>query len=159
MEVWKKIKGFEYYYVSNLGNIKSKKFNKDKIMSKCYDSSKYHIVTLRKNKIKFTLKVHRLVANAFIENIFNKETVNHINGIKTDNRVENLEWATRKEQTIHSFKNSLQLKTTNRIILNIETGVYYNSVKEASKYLEYKESTLASKLNGTRKNNTNLIYC
>ena len=59
---------------------------------------------------------------------------------------------------IKNFKNNLQSKTNNKIVLDTLTGVYYESVLEASRYYNYKKSSLASKLNGTRNNNTNLIY-
>lgn len=62
-----------------------------------------------RNKRKF-IPLHRLVALAFIPNPDNKETVNHINGIKTDNDVQNLEWATRREQTEHMWRTGLKKK-------------------------------------------------
>ena len=52
MEIWKTIKNYPNYEISNLGNVKSLKFGKEKIISKCYDGSKYHIVTLRNKKQK-----------------------------------------------------------------------------------------------------------
>ena len=160
MEVWKDIKDYEgFYQVSNFGNVRSLHFNKKKILCKCFDSCLYHIVTLKLNKKQKTFKVHRLVANTFIENKFKKETVNHINGIKTDNTIYNLEWATRKEQSIHSYKNSLQVKTNNVLLLNIQTGIFYNSIFEASKTINIHKSTLQKKINGIRKNNTYFIIC
>lgn len=109
-EVWKDIPGYEScYQASNLGRIKScnrlvKYKNgktqpiKEKILKQNISTSGYLQVSLCKNNIREKVMVHRVIAITFIENKENKPTVNHINEIKTDNRVENLEWATYKEQ-------------------------------------------------------------
>ena len=74
---------------------------KEKILKPYKGSSGYEHIILYKEKSKKTFDLHRLVASSFIPNPENKKEVNHKNGIKTDNRVKNLEWVTRSENLIH----------------------------------------------------------
>jgi hypothetical protein len=108
MEFWKDAKDFELLYkVSNLGNVKSlnyKNTKKEKILNQINNGKNYLSVNLYKNKIKYRIYIHRLVAMTFLENKENKEEVNHINGIRTDNKLSNLEWVTRSENHYHRYK-------------------------------------------------------
>lgn len=118
MENWKKIIGFDQYEVSDLGNVKSVSnpltTRKEKILRKGTIKNGYNIVVLTKYKKQNTIYVHRLVADAFIKNKEDKKEVNHINGVKTDNRVENLEWMSTSENAIHAFRNNLSAKGQDR---------------------------------------------
>lgn len=107
MEIWKPIKGYEEYYeVSNYGNVRNKRTNY--IMKKRYTKDGYVKATLTVNYKSKDYRVHRLVAQAFIPNIQNKETVNHIDGNKENNNVNNLEWADRHEQLEHAYRLGLK---------------------------------------------------
>ncbi|WP_312681466.1 NUMOD4 domain-containing protein [Lactococcus taiwanensis] len=102
-EIWRPILDYENYVVSNLGNVKNIKSNK--LLSPGLDKDGYKLVVLYKNNKPSTRRVHRLVAQTFIPNHANKPQVNHKNEVRTDNRVENLEWMTSEENANYGSRN------------------------------------------------------
>jgi hypothetical protein len=154
-EIWKDIAGYEgLYQVSNCGRVKSLNYNHtktDKVLCEKHHKSNYVTVVLCKNGVNKNKSIHILVASAFIANPNNYPCVNHKNGIKTDNRLENLEWTTKKENTRHAYNNNLGnfknnvnegIKKMNyyseyvQVILIDLTGkeYYFNSTIEAAKF-------------------------
>ncbi|HEC64939.1 hypothetical protein LCGC14_1269290 [marine sediment metagenome] len=106
-EVWKKINGYEdLYMISNLGRIKSF-WKDDKILKGGIDGNGYRNITLRKNGNGKTAAVHRLVATYFVKGFKRGLEVNHKDGDKTNNHVDNLEWCTRRENIKHALKMGL----------------------------------------------------
>lgn len=121
-EIFKPIKGFEgAYEVSNLGRVKSLsrmiktsvtasgvRKMKERILSSPDRGNGYPFVDLRMDNKKRQASIHTLVAEAFLPNPNNFPQVNHINGIKSDFRLENLEWNTASEDAFHAFKLGLR---------------------------------------------------
>lgn len=108
-EIWKHIVGYEgIYQISNFGNVK----RNEKLLKIKYKNNGYAFVCFSRNNSLKYFHVHRLVAQAFIPNPENKPTVNHIDGVKSNNKLSNLEWNTFSENALHSFK-SLGRKGTN----------------------------------------------
>ena len=103
MEIWKEIAGYEgLYWVSNLGRVKSLKHGKEKILKPWKNTRGYLLVDLYKDGHTKHLLVHRLVAEAFIPNQNNLETVNHKDEVKTNNVASNLEWMSREDNVAYS---------------------------------------------------------
>ena len=104
MEEWKDVPGYEWLYkASNLGNIKSLYFWKERIIKSCSDWRGYLHLLLVKNKIRKDFKEHRLICLTFLDNPDNKKEVNHKDGNRLNNRLENLEWCTRSENEQHKY--------------------------------------------------------
>lgn len=105
-EIWKDIEGYDgFYKVSNLGRITTfKRYPCGRVLKQHFDKYGYLYVILTKNSIPKTIKSHRIVAKAFIPNPENKPTINHKDSNRSNNSVENLEWATFSENSIHGIK-------------------------------------------------------
>ena len=101
-EIYKIIPEFANYEISNFGNIRRFKSKKPLTPSLCKKTG-YLMFDFCQNGNKYRKLVHRIVLSTFVENIENKEQLNHINGIKSDNRLNNLEWNTRSENQKHSI--------------------------------------------------------
>lgn len=121
-ETWKDIPGYEnIYQVSNIGRVKrlaywhkvklhnvNNTFRQERILKISLNTSGYKQAYLCNNYIGKSIAIHRLVASAFIENIDNKKQVNHKDGNKLNNNVNNLEWCTYHENLDHAIKHNLR---------------------------------------------------
>ena len=166
----KELKGFEgLYWIYPNGDILTKTQygvkGREAILKPATDNKGYRRVGLMKDGKLVTRKVHRLVAENFIPNPNNLPQVNHINAIKTDNRVENLEWVTPSQNTKHAYDNGLNTnvikaikKANSKRVYDKSTGYYYDSAKDAAICKRINYGTLRNMLNGHDKNKTNLIY-
>lgn len=106
MEEWKAIDGTDgMYLISNKGRVMNPKTGR--IIKTQPDKKGYLRLRVTVNRVKLAFKVHREVAKAFIPNAENKPQVNHINGIKSDNRAENLEWVSNEDNARHAIENEL----------------------------------------------------
>ena len=150
MEKYIVINEFDNYASSNLGNIKNIK--KGNILTPYLNTNGYLTYTFCQNGVKKTFRLHRLVALYFIDNPNNLPYVNHKDGDKTNNKVENLEWCTAKENDTHARSSRLKNQEKPIIAKNIETNetLTFKSVTEAGAFLGINKGTISKVLNGKR---------
>jgi hypothetical protein len=155
------------YQINKLGEIKSLNYNRsglEKLLPFNISTTGYYYCDLRKNSISKKFKIHRLLAINFIPNPLNLPCVNHKDGNKLNNNLENLEWCTHKENMIHACITKLldtskgYFLTLNKQVINTQTNIIYKSAKEAALQNGLKYSTFKSRLNGNIKNNTQFKY-
>ena len=178
-----RVKDFEDYTIDETGNVFS--IRKNKYLKQTINRNGYCKVTLQKDKYRKMFSVHRLVAQAYLKNYSNTLQVNHINGIKTDNRVENLEMVTAKENMqkaveIGLFDKCKEMQRKNAIKNNL--GKYhilasesakkrvakydknnnliqvYNSITEASRKNNINITSISYSANGKRKTGGGYIW-
>lgn len=136
-EIWKPVVGWEgRYEVSSLGRVRSisTKWHRGIIRKFHIRGTGYYHVTFTRGNKSYNFYVHRLVAQAFIPNPENKPEVNHKDGNKLNNTVENLEWATYTENILHSYHVlGNDLKKNQKVKVRcLETNEVFTSIKEAS---------------------------
>lgn len=168
-EIFREIDGFPDYEVSNLGRVCSFKGKYPKILKPGKHQCGYLYVILYNGGKHVTKKVHRLVAEAFIPNLENKPTVNHIDENKENNVAENLEWVTRRENCNHGTRNKRMAEALlNRrdlskpVVQYTSDGVFmalYPSTHEAERVTGISQANISRVCQGKRKTAGGYEWC
>ena len=161
MEIWREVVDNDNYIVSNTGRIRRRGSEND---HSTYDKKGYRLVDLYKGGMRSKKRVNRLVAEAFIPNPENKPEVNHKDGNKSNNNVENLEWVTTRENCRHAWDNGLVKPSYSMLgkknpnagrkgkpIRIIETGEIFNSSLECEKAIDGNNRHINDCLRGRQK--------
>jgi hypothetical protein len=171
-ETWVPVPDYEgYYEISNLARIRSIyrsiltkagycKPERTRIIIQRVNNKRYLTVTLSKNGHSRTQFVHRLYAQAFLPNPENKPILNHKNGDKLCNTLNNLEWVTYSENALHAYQTGLykSKERRGRLIVDTCTGKKFTSIKKAAESLNIRYSTCRTYLCGSKFNPTCLQY-
>lgn len=153
MEIWKTVDKYPSVEVSDMGNVR---FKNGKPKSKDKDPEGYYRTGIYVNGKRVHERIHRLVAQAFLPNPYNKQFVNHKNGNKADNRVSNLEYCTPRENALLAYRNEQYCKNKRyeRIIAVSESDnktIIYNNQGTAAKSIGISDSEINKCLKGKRK--------
>ena len=168
MEIWKELEGYEGdYEVSNMGQVRSitkefecfsrrgnhthKRIRYGRVIKPRLQNNGYCVVWLSRNGKVKACTVHRLIAKTFIENPKNLYCVNHKNGDKTDNRVDNLEWCTSGENLKHAYDKLNRVHRKGKKIFCVELNRTFESIKDASEKLKVNQSAIGNVIAGRAK--------
>lgn len=168
-EEWRNIPGYEgLYQVSNIGRIRSldrlvMKWNgmrivHSQIISQIRSGNGYMSVTLSRDGKKHQVTVHRLVAISFLDNPNNLPTINHKNGIRDDNRVDNLEWCSYSENNKHAFRVLGRNNSHAVPVRCIETGDVFSSMTDAAQAFGITTTSVSGVANGKYKQTHGLHF-
>jgi hypothetical protein len=167
--VWKPVVGFEEYYeVTDYGVVKSiRKGNYyNKIMHPYLAGEGYLYLHVKIGNKSPHLLIHRVVADAFIPNPEHKKYIDHINTVKTDNRVENLRWCTNSENSLNPITNKRRKHVAKKIafdisihVINEETGTWFNSMLDAAKVFNINAKSVKSSCEGHKKGVKRMEFC
>ena len=133
-EIWKLVADYPNYSVSNYGRVRNNKTGY--ILKPLEVGFGYVVVELWNKNGPKSKKIHRLVAEAFLPNPDKKPQVNHIDGNKKNNRLDNLEWVTASENMKHSYDSKIRVPHQERPVRIVETGEIFKSVKECAEKIE-----------------------
>ena len=150
-EYWRTIPSFPVYSASNLGRIRND--GTGRILRVYANTRGYLCLTLRRDNKQVPQMVHRLVAEAFLGGLHPGLDVNHIDGDKTNNCIENLEWCTREENVRHAVHNGLRPGPRRKAVRIVETGDEFVSLRACANYFGVDVSCIswALKHSGTYK--------
>lgn len=163
-EEWKSIEGYPNYAVSNFGRVKN--VTTGRVMQGASDKDGYNTVCLSKGKGQKSFRTHRLVAIAFIPNPDNKPQVNHLDEVKTNNHVSNLEWATSRENNIYGSRIAKATEKTKNGILSHPVLQYnlegilikeWPSIAEASRH-GFSKGNISNCIKGRSKTHKSFIW-
>lgn len=152
-EIWLDIPKFKNYQASNLGNVRCLNFRNlgiTKVLKQSYDKDGYKKVNLNCN----SYRTHRIIAMAFLENYSDDLQVNHKNGIKDDNNINNLEMVTNKENSLHRT-NVLKVGRIKSVLMldksTLKPIKKFNSTREAERIMNIEHSTISKVCNGKKR--------
>lgn len=156
MEIWRDLKGHEQYSVSSRGRIKNKKTGRVYVGS--VNNHGYVRFDLCENGKRFVVAAHRAVAETFLQPSPGRGYVNHKDGDKTNNSIDNLEWCTPKENSVHAYTILGRQAHNKKAVKCIETGVVYESAMEAERKTGIKNGCINRCCTGQRKSTNGLKW-
>lgn len=160
----KRIPGFNKYEITVDGIVVSFNIKGIKPIQPVISRGYMRVGIVNDAGLRKHMYVHRLVALTYIEPVLGKECINHIDGNKFNNYYKNLEWVTAHENSTLAAKAGLydvrcgSRNHASRIVLNTETGIFYDTITEAANTIQYNRFTLRAMIAGIQKNKTPFIY-